>query len=154
MDWKTLVKSPQEWGTLKYDDQRLDAFAEEVEKRYELPTGIVVALKNAGERTNPNMVSPKGAKGIMQFTDSTRQLRQGEFDHDVNDPFQSIDAAGRYIKELIKENKGNPMAAIANYNGGPTAGKAVREGKEPPAKETQDYIKRIKEYLNKRYGGK
>lgn len=154
MDWKTLAKSPQEWANLKYNDPRLDAFAEEVEKRYQLPTGIVLAVKNAGERTNPGQVSPAGARGIMQFTDSTRKLREGAFDHDVDDPFQSIDAAGRYLKELIKENKGNAMAAVANYNGGPSAGKAIRSGKQPPAKETQDYISRVKEYLTKKYGGK
>lgn len=153
-DWKELAKKPDEWKSIKYDDPRLDAFATEVEKRYELPQGMVVALKNAGERSNTGQTSSAGAQGVMQFTPSTRKLKGGEFDHDVNDPFASIDAAGRYMKQLLVENKGHPIAAIANYNGGPTAAKAVRAGKEPPAKETKEYINRIKSYLDKTYASK
>jgi soluble lytic murein transglycosylase-like protein len=153
-DWKELANKPDEWKSVKYDDPRLDAFAMEVEKRYELPQGMVVALKNAGERSNTGQVSGAGAQGVMQFTPSTRKLQGGAFDHDVNDPFASIDAAGKFMKQLLTENKGNPIAAIANYNGGPAAGKAVRAGKEPPAKETKEYVNRIKSYLDTKYASK
>jgi hypothetical protein len=154
MDWKALAKNPSEWTSLKYNDPRLDAFANEVEKKYGLPTGIVEALKNAGERTPSQdsgqpTISNKGAKGVMQFIDSTRKA----YEHDVNDPFASIDAAGRYVKDLMNQYK-NPMAAIAAYNGGNAAGKAVLQGKSPPAKETQDYLSRIKSYMSSKYGGK
>lgn len=152
-DWKTLAKNPQEWDKLQHTDPRLDAFAKEVEKRYGLPMGVVEAIKNAGERT-PSKASgrptesPKGAKGLMQFIDSTRE----KYPHDVNDPFASIDAAGQYMRDVLKQYNGNVMAAIADYNGGPKQGKPVLEGKQPPAKETQDYLKRIKTYMTERYG--
>jgi soluble lytic murein transglycosylase-like protein len=151
-DWKLLAKNKQEWPTLKYNDARLDAFAEEVEKRYELPKGIVLAVKNAGERTNPGQVSPKGAQGIMQFMPATQKLQKGMFKHDVNDPFASIDAAGKYLQFTLKNQyKGNALAAVADYNGGPAAGKALLKGEEPPAKETQEYVSRIKTYLTEKY---
>jgi soluble lytic murein transglycosylase-like protein len=107
---------------------------------------MIVALKNAGERTNIGQVSPKGAKGIMQFIDSTRKA----YPHDVNDPFDSIDASGRYMADLVKQYK-NPIAAIAAYNGGGAAAKAVLAGKQPPAEETRSYISRIREYLDSKY---
>jgi hypothetical protein len=66
-EYADLVKNPKEWSKIKYDDPRLDAFATDVEKRYGLPNGMIVALKNAGERTNISQVSPKGAKGVMQI---------------------------------------------------------------------------------------
>jgi soluble lytic murein transglycosylase-like protein len=151
-DWKELVKKKDEWAKLSYDDPRLDAFAEEVEKRYALPKGIVLSVKNAGERTNPGKVSPKGAEGIMQFMPATRKLQKGKFEHDPNDPFASIDAAGKYLQHTLKyQYKGNALAAVADYNGGPNAGKAVLEGKDPPAKETQEYLGRVKNYLTERY---
>ena len=50
-DWKTLATSPQEWGSLRHNDPRLDAFAHEVEDRYGIPRGMLEAIKNAGERT-------------------------------------------------------------------------------------------------------
>lgn len=146
-EYADLVRNPSEWSKVKYDDPRLDAFATDVEKRYNLPTGMIVALKNAGERTNVTQVSPKGAKGIMQFMDDTRKA----YPHDVADPFDSIDAAGRYMSDLVKQYK-NPIAAIAAYNGGGAAAKAVLAGKQPPAEETRNYITRIKQYLDERYG--
>ena len=146
-EYADLVKNPDEWKSIKYDDPRLDAFATDVEKRYNLPTGMIVALKNAGERSNISEVSGKGAKGVMQFIDKTREA----YPHDVNDPFDSIDASGRYMADLIKQHK-NPIAAIAAYNGGNAAAKAVLAGKQPPAKETRDYIKRIQTFLDKKYG--
>lgn len=145
-EYADLVKNPKEWSTVKYDDPRLDAFAIDVEKRYGLPDGMIVAIKNAGERTNLGQVSPKGAKGVMQFIDSTRKA----YPHDVNDPFDSIDASGRYMADLVKQYK-NPIAAIAAYNGGGAAAKAVLAGKEPPAEETRNYISRIKSYLDSRF---
>ena len=145
-DYADLVKNPSEWAKVKHDDPRLDAFATDVEKRYNLPTGMIVALKNAGERTNTGQVSPKGAKGVMQFIDSTRKA----YPHDVADPFDSIDASGRYMADLVKQYK-NPIAAIAAYNGGGAAAKAVLAGKQPPAEETRGYISRIQNYLDKRF---
>lgn len=145
-EYADLVKNPKEWASVQYDDPRLDAFATDVEKRYNLPTGMIVALKNAGERTNIGQVSPKGAKGVMQFMDDTRKA----YPHDVNDPFDSIDASGRYMADLVKQYK-NPIAAIAAYNGGGAAAKAVLAGKQPPAEETRSYISRIREYLDSKY---
>lgn len=145
-EYADLVKNPSEWSKVKHDDPRLDAFATDVEKRYGLPSGMIVALKNAGERTNVGQVSPKGAKGVMQFMDETRKA----YPHDVADPFDSIDAAGRYMSDLVKQYK-NPIAAIAAYNGGGAAAKAVLAGKQPPAEETRNYITRIRTYLDERY---
>jgi hypothetical protein len=146
-DWKEIIKlSPEEKAKVRYNDPRLDAFAAEVEKRYELPPGLIESVKNAGERSQTGQVSSKGAKGVMQFIDRTRKA----YDHDVNDPLASIDAAGRYFKDLLKQYEGNPKAAIAAYNGGGVQGKKVLAGEEPTAKETKDYLARIKGYMSKK----
>ena len=151
--WQDLAKDPSQWGSLKYDDPRLDEFAHAVEQRYNLPPGILEAIKNAGERT-PNQdgqwaTSPAGARGLMQFTPSAQKA----FEHDVNDPFESIDAAGRYIAEALPRYQGNAMAAIADYNGGPRQARAVVLGQQPPAAETQEYLKRVRSYMSRKYGG-
>lgn len=154
-DWKALAADKEAWATTPHNDPRYDAFAHEVEDRYGLPRGVLEAIKNAGERTptaasGKPTVSTAGAKGMMQFTDPTRKVYQ----HDVNDPFESIDAAGRYMADVIPRYGGNVMAAVADYNGGPRQGGPVLQGKDPPAKETQDYLMRVREYMNKTYGGK
>jgi len=146
-DWKELNKlSPQELAKVKYNDPRLDSFASTVEQRYQLPSGLIEAVKNAGERSQSSQVSPKGAKGVMQFMDSTRKT----YAHDYNDPMASIDAAGRYFKDLLNQYDGNVKAAVSAYNGGTKAGKAVLAGQEPPAAETRNYWSRLQGYMEKK----
>ena len=148
-DWKEVARmAPEEAAKLKYNDPRLDSFATAVEARYGLPSGLLEAVKNAGERSNTGQVSSAGAKGVMQFIDSTRKA----YEHDVNDPLASIDAAGRYFKDLMQRYDGNVKAAIAEYNGGVKAAKAVLAGEEVPFEETRNYLKRIRGYMEKRGG--
>jgi soluble lytic murein transglycosylase-like protein len=83
----------------------------------------------------------------MQFIDTTRK----SYEHDVNDPMASIDAAGRYFQDLIRLYKGNALAAIAHYNGGYVNGKALFNNKPLPSqKETAPYLQRIQNYMEKR----
>lgn len=145
IDWTELTKLPkQELAKVQYNDPRLDSFSTTVEQRYGLPPGLIEAVKNAGERSNTNQVSTKGAKGVMQFMDKTREA----YPHDYNNPLESINAAGVYFKDLIKQYDGNVKAAISAYNGGTKAGKAVLAGKEPPSAETRKYWTNIYDYLD------
>lgn len=135
--------------TLKYDDPRLDAYAVTSAQREGIPPEVLLALKNAGERSGATAVSPKGAKGVMQFLDDTwKAYGKG----DVRDPIASIDAGARFMKDLIKQYDGDVRAAIAHYNGGSKAGQAVREGKVPPAAETRKYLERTDAYIAERQG--
>lgn len=147
-DWKELNKlDSKQLAAIKYDDPRLDSFANAVEERYGLPTGLIEAVKNAGERSNTSQVSSKGAKGVMQFIDATRKL----YPHNYNDPMESIDASGQFFRDLIKQYKGNVKAAVSHYNGGTTAGKAVLGGAEAPTAETRDYWKRLQSYMDAKH---
>lgn len=149
-DWRDLMKRPEEWGTLQYNDPRLDAFAEEIEDRYDLPPGVLVALKNAGERTNPGQVSPKGARGIMQFMPATMELQDGKFRHNPDNPFESILAAGRYMQHTLKyQYRGDVSKAIADYNGGPRAAQGLTTGRLN--EETTNYLMRVRDFLTGEY---
>jgi len=145
-DWKELVKKPEEYSKVKHNDPRLDEFAGVVEQRYGLPPGILVAVKNAGEKSETGQTSSAGAQGVMQFIPATRKA----YEHDVGNPFASIDAAGRYFKDLMDRYDGNVKAAITEYNGGTKQAKAVMDGGEPTATETVNYLKRIKKYMQNR----
>lgn len=146
-DWKALAKNPDEWGDVKYNDPRLDEFTGVVEERYKLPKGLLIAVKNAGERSNSWQVSSAGAKGVMQFIDSTRK----QYKHDPQNPFASIDAAGRYFADLMERYDGNVKAAITEYNGGRRQALRVMEGGNPTALETIKYLARIKEFMTERH---
>ncbi len=147
-EWKEIVKlSPEEKKKIKYDDPRLDAFAREVEAKYGLPPGLLVAVKNAGERSNSDQVSKAGAKGVMQFIDSTRKL----YSHNPSDPLASIDAGGRYFKDLLKGTKGNIKEALIDYNWG--RGNRMSKGIENLPEETQNYITNVFAYAKKNFKG-
>lgn len=143
------VMSGNELRSLPYGDPRLDEYAVTAAQREGIPPEALLAIKNAGERSGSTAVSPAGAKGVMQFTDSTwAAYGKG----DPRNPMASIDAGARYMKDLIAQYNGDVRAAIAHYNGGGKAGEAVRAGKEPPARETQDYLKRTEQYMAEKSG--
>lgn len=135
--------------TLKYDDARLDAYAVTAAQREGIPPEALLAIKNVGERSASTAVSPKGAKGVMQFMDDTwASYGKG----DPRDPVASIDAGALFMRDLIKQYGGDVRAAIAHYNGGGKAGKAVKEGRTPPAAETSKYLKRTDDFMAEHQG--
>lgn len=132
-------------GAMRYDDPKLNDYAAKVERDNGLPAGLLNAIKNKGERSNSDQVSPAGAKGVMQFMPATwGQYGKG----DITNPYDSIDAAGRYFVDLMKRYNGNVDAAITEYNGGIKQARAVQAGGSPTAAETINYLARVKEGLN------
>lgn len=118
-------------------DDDLPQTPEEAEKMYDLPPGIISGLKLA-ENSAPNAVSPKGARGPMQFMPKT--WAQYGMGRDITNGPASFDAAARMMVDLGKEYNGDWTAAQAHYNGGYPAGRAVAAGKAPPADETRKYL--------------
>ncbi|CUJ67355.1 lytic transglycosylase domain-containing protein [Achromobacter sp. 2789STDY5608628] len=131
---------------LPYNAPELNEYAAHIEQQYGLPAGIINALKNSGERSNSNQVSPRGARGVMQFMPENLK-KYGVTD--PNDPIQMIDAAGRYLRDTARQYGGNVDAMIADYNGGPRQAREVLAGREPVAKETRDYLARVREAMGR-----
>lgn len=132
-------------GAMRYDDPKLNDYAAKVERDNGLPAGLLNSIKNKGERSNSDQVSPAGAKGVMQFMPATwGQYGKG----DISNPYDSIDAAGRYFVDLMKRYNGSVDAAITEYNGGVKQARAVQNGGSPSATETINYLARVKEGLN------
>jgi hypothetical protein len=133
-------------GSVAYNDPKLNDYATSVEKRLGLPAGILNSVKNAGERSNSDAVSPAGAKGVMQFMpDTWKKYGKG----DITNPYASIDAAGLYFQDLLKRYNGNVDAAITEYNGGVKQARTVQGGGRPTAAETDAYLSRVKAELGK-----
>jgi soluble lytic murein transglycosylase-like protein len=88
---------------------------------------------------HPRIVSPKGARGLMQLMPGTAR-RFG-----VSRPFDPADnirGGTQYLKELMAMFGGRVDLALASYNAG--EGRVLDYGNRvPPFKETRDYVKRI-----------
>lgn len=128
---------------LRYDAPQLDAYATQVAQANGVPPAMLLFIKNQGERSNSNQVSPAGAKGVMQFTDPTfAKFGKG----DPTDPINSIDAAGAYAKDLLQRYNGDVRAAVTEYNGGVAQAKAVHAGGAPTDPETVGYLQRYDQF--------
>ncbi len=100
----------------------------------------VIAAESAGKADS---LSAKEAKGLMQLTDSTAK------DMGVSNSFnpkENIMGGAKYLKSLIEKYSGNLDMALASYNAGP--GTVEQYSGVPPYPETQNYIKRVMNYLN------
>jgi len=114
------------------------------EQRYGISPGTLGALLQTESQFNPAARSKAGAVGIAQFLPSTA----ASLGVDPSDPFQSIEAAGRYLAQL-KTKYGSERAALAAYNGGGANGQRVAGGMDPNNAETRDYLAKIEERRSK-----
>lgn len=114
---------------------------QKVADRYEVDAALVKAIIMAESSYNPNAVSKRGAKGLMQLMPGTAKALGVE---DIFNPEHNIDAGVRYFRKLLNRFNGDIKLALAAYNAG---SKYVRyyEG-IPPFKATRYYVEKVIEY--------
>jgi len=107
--------------------------------RYSVDPRLLWTIGYLETRFEPRCVSPKGARGMMQFIPATGR-RYGLFTRrDLHDPIRSIDAAARYVRDLNAMFGGKIDLVLAGYNAGEYAVINSRY-KVPPYRETRRYV--------------
>jgi len=104
---------------------------------------LVASVIAVESNFNPNAVSVKSARGLMQLMPQTA-ARFGV--KNVFDPKQNIDAGTHYLKELLLRYNGDLRLTLAAYNAGPDRVEQFRT--VPPYRETRDYVRRVTEKFN------
>lgn len=129
---------------LKFNDAALDDYASRAAEAHGVPPSILLAVKNAGEKSNSTATSPKGAQGVMQFMPATwKEIGVG----DPKDPVLSINAGAAYLRKLF-DQYGSWDAAVAHYNGGGEQARLVKAGERPSFPETAAYLDRVRQYVS------
>ena len=107
---------------------------------------LVASVIAVESNFNPNAVSWRSARGLMQLMPETA-ARLGVTR--VFDPQQNIDAGTRYLKELLLRYNGDLALTLAAYNAGPDRVEQYRS--VPPYRETRDYVRRVTKKFRSTY---
>jgi soluble lytic murein transglycosylase-like protein len=125
---------------LDLEVEEVHALIEAAARKHGVPTALVKGIVATESNFRCNVVSPRGAVGLMQLVPSTAR----RFGADASVPEQNIDAGTRYLRFLIEKyrNTNSPLkCAIAAYNAGCSA--VDRYQGVPPFRETQKYVVRV-----------
>jgi soluble lytic murein transglycosylase-like protein len=115
-----------------------DRLIRKMARLYNIDAALIKAVMHAESAFNPHATSHKGATGLMQLMPSTAR-QYGVYD--LYDPVQNVQAAVRYLSDLMERYRENTTLVLAAYNAGETA---VDQHKGvPPYKETQNYVRKV-----------
>lgn len=110
----------------------------EAAKKHGVSEALLKAVIKVESDYDPQAVSCKGAKGLMQIM--PQNFARCNI-HDPFDPQQNIMGGTRYLKSLIEHFDGDLGKALAAYNAG--IGAVERSRGIPPIPETRNYVSKV-----------
>jgi soluble lytic murein transglycosylase-like protein len=133
------------WRSNKLYTSDYSTIIGEASRLHRVSPSLIRAVIHAESAFNPQAVSPKGARGLMQLIPDTakRFSVKNSFD-----PRENITGGSKYLSWLLKRYGGNLKYAVAAYNAG--EGSVDKYRGVPPYTETQNYVMRVLD-LQKRY---
>ncbi len=153
----SLAQVARDGPSLEQRTRELEPVIVESARRYGVDPRILRSVCFIESRYRVGAVSPKGALGPMQFMPETA-ARYGL--KDPRDPRAAIDAAARYLHDLLVRFGGRVDLALAAYNSGEGTVESFRTGRPlmlptgkvvnarrlvtggiPPYPETENYVR-------------
>lgn len=120
-----------------YTDPIYDKIEAGLEKKYNLPEGGMRAIRTRGERSNANQVSSAGARTVYQIIPDTARRFKKTYGIDAySSPEAAAEVAALHLRDSLRRNKGNWVAAVAEYNGGTSKDRQNNA-------ETRAYVSRV-----------
>lgn len=141
--YKLVLRGADGLSAAHADHTRYDPIIDKLSRKHGVSFSLVKAVIKAESSFNPNAVSKKGAQGLMQLMPAKAK------ELNVDDPFnpkQNIDGGVRLLRSLLDRYDGNLTLALAAYNAGENA-VARYNNTIPPFPETQEYIRRVLNFL-------
>lgn len=137
----------------------LDLVEEATSAPESVDAALVLSIMREESGFRPKVVSPVGARGLLQIMEPTgerlaRAVGRPAFDaDDLFDPRINIQLGAYYLRELSERFDGRLSAAIASYNAGPQAVSGWLEARGEleddewveaiPFEQTRSYVKRV-----------
>jgi soluble lytic murein transglycosylase-like protein len=130
---------------------RFEPLIEKYAKLQQLDPALVKAVIAVESSFQPNVVSAKGAVGLMQIIPATGQ-RYGvmgddtrSIDQKLRDPATNLRVGTRYLHDLLALFAGDLELALAAYNAGENA-VTRHDNTVPPFAETQEYVTLVRRF--------
>jgi soluble lytic murein transglycosylase-like protein len=108
---------------------------------YHVDPALIRAIIMTESSYNPQAVSKRGARGLMQLMPTTAKAMGIK---DSFDPALNIDGGVRYLRRLLDRFEGDVRLALAAYNAGSRY--VHKYGGVPPFRATRRYIKKVLHY--------
>ncbi len=122
---------------------KLETLINHFAEKFKLDKSLIKAIIKVESDFDPQVVSTKGAQGLMQLMPETAN------EVGVKNPFDpsdSIYGGSLYLRKMLDSFDMNLDYALAAYNAGP--GAVRKYGGIPPFEETQNYVKKVKHYFD------
>lgn len=133
-----------DWGATRLFTTEYETPIALAAREHGVDEALIRAVIHAESGFNPYARSRKGAMGLMQLMPGTAS------DMGVTDPWtaqQNIAGGVKYLAMLLSEYKGDITLATAAYNAGPATVERYRG--VPPIAETQTYVRRVRQLLDR-----
>ncbi|HKV23942.1 MAG TPA: lytic transglycosylase domain-containing protein [Candidatus Acidoferrum sp.] len=117
----------------------------EAASRYNVDADLITSVIAAESNFDPNAVSRRNARGLMQLLPETA-ARFGV--QNIFDPKENVDAGTHYLRDLLQRYNNDLALALAAYNAGPET--VQKFGDIPPYTETVSYVRRVKRTYDKK----
>jgi len=132
----TATKSDYD-GRARYSKAEISRAIAFYAKRYRLEPALLRAVIKTESDFRQNVVSRKGAVGLMQLMpDTAATLRVA----DINDPIQNIRGGAKQLRHLLNLYNGDLPIALAAYNAGVHR---VKGHQVPRIRETRAYVRKV-----------
>nr|MBI1231938.1 transglycosylase SLT domain-containing protein [Cytophagales bacterium] len=123
---------------------KFNSYIEIASKKHDVSKALIEAVIQVESAYNPNATSPKGAMGLMQLMPATaRELGVS----DAYNAEENIEGGVKYLRYLLNAYEGETRLALAAYNAG--EGAVNKYQGIPPYKETQNYVRKIEQLLDR-----
>lgn len=136
-----VTEKPRAWTERGWStgNAQIDRLIKENGARHNVDPYLIFCVMEQESHFHPRVVSPKGARGLMQLMPGTG----AHFGvRNAFDPAQNIMGGTRYLKKLLEQFNGRVDLVLAGYNAG--EGAVLKYGRNvPPYKETRNYVKKI-----------
>ena len=113
---------------------------------HSVPTELVLAIARRESEFDPRVISPVGARGLMQVMPGTAQEVAGWLDVEysetklLTDPIYNAVLGATYLERLSQQFDGNAVMIAAGYNAGPSRPIRWMEERGDPRREQMDVI--------------